>query len=202
VTHLGDRVTPLVDGQLPPDATERAYAHIATCQQCRRLVDAERLMKSRLAALADPQPSGELVERLLSLAGPVGPLPPRTDRVPGTPRVQPVAVAAVAPSRPPAGPDTGSTRPSSTRPARFGRRRSAGARPRSRLRVAATFVGALTIVGVGIAGGVSLTAARPGPSIVPPVDVFVVEHAATTSDLPFVEEPAGWGEVAPAAAKR
>src|SRR5262249_18849884 len=155
--------------QLPSDVTERAYAHIATCQQCRRLVDAERLMKSRLAALADPQPSGELVERLLTLAGPPRPLPPRTHRGPGTPRAQPGAAAALAPPGPPAGPDPGSRRPSSTRPARFGRRRSAAARPRSRLRVAATFVGALTIMGVGIAGGVSLTAAHSGPSIVPPV---------------------------------
>ena len=200
MTHLGDRVTPLVDGQLPPDATERAFAHITTCQQCRQQVDAERLTKSRLATLADPEPSSDLVDRLLQLAGPAGPLPPRDGRVPGTPRVHPVSAPAAAPSRPPSAP----SRPGAARSSRLGRLRRPAARGsrRSRLRMAATLVGALTIVGAGVVGGLSLTAARPGPTIVPPVDVFVVEHAATTSDLPFVDEPAGWGEVSPAATKR
>ena len=42
MTHLGDRMTPLVDGQLPVDATERAHAHLASCDGCREAVETER----------------------------------------------------------------------------------------------------------------------------------------------------------------
>jgi hypothetical protein len=59
--------------------------------------------------------------------------------------------------------------------------------------VAAVF-GALSVVGVGI-GGLTAGGAGAGPAaptVVPPVDTFVVDHARTTGQLPFVDVSAGW----------
>jgi len=96
VTHLGERVSDLVDGQLPPEAAERAFAHLASCQGCRDQVEAERLMKARLAALALPTPREDLVQKLLAMGGPAGPVPPRAGHVPGSarPSTVPVEVGA------------------------------------------------------------------------------------------------------------
>jgi hypothetical protein len=94
VTHLGERVSALVDGQLPVDATERAHAHLANCRDCRDAVEAERLMKARLRCLPDLGPGADFVSRLLAMGGPAGPLPPRPGHVPGTPRPEPVLLAA------------------------------------------------------------------------------------------------------------
>lgn len=91
MSHLGEKVTSLVDSQLSVDAAERALMHIAGCDDCREAVEVERLMKQRLAMLSVPEPGDQLVGRLLELAGPSGPLPPRTGHVPGSPRPELIA---------------------------------------------------------------------------------------------------------------
>jgi hypothetical protein len=237
VAHLGERVAALVDGRLSPDAVDRAHLHLATCRPCREAVEAERLMKARLAALRGPEPSGDLMRRLLSMGGPNGPLPPRSGHVPGTPRPQPVTLP-----RPPApvgqrtpvrsglvrsahAPSPGSVRSGLVRSGlvRSGLVRSGlvtaglvaarpGGRPRPagpgaggsatgpgrgrsarRTRLAVAVLGALSVVGVGITGLVTSSAAGARtPTVVPPVDSFVVDHAGTTVNLPFVDVPAGW----------
>lgn len=97
MTHLGDRVSALVDGQLPLDAVERAHAHLAHCRGCRDAVEAERLMKGRLSCLPAPEPASDLVGRLLAMGGPAGPLPPRPGHVPGSPRPAPVVAWSAPP---------------------------------------------------------------------------------------------------------
>jgi anti-sigma factor RsiW len=52
IGHLGDRVSALLDGQLPPMEEERAWAHVHTCHQCRDLVEREGWIKTRLAGLS------------------------------------------------------------------------------------------------------------------------------------------------------
>lgn len=86
MAHLGERITALVDGQLTPDAAERAHIHLASCRQCRDAVERERVMKSRMAGLQGPPPAPDLVQRLLALGGPHGPLPPRVGHLAGGPR--------------------------------------------------------------------------------------------------------------------
>jgi len=67
----------------------------------------------------------------------------------------------------------------------------------SRNRVAAAMVGAACLVGAGVAGGMAsggVTSAR----VVPPVESFVVEHIATTRNLPLNDETdqtVSWGLV-------
>jgi hypothetical protein len=251
VAHLGDRVAALVDGQLPADAVERAHSHLVGCRPCREAVEAERLMKARLASLRGPEPGVDLIQRLLSMGGPNGPLPPRVGHVPGTPRPPAVALprAAVIPALPAAeapvlvnalvpigsadagpigagsmdaagglgagpigagpigaGPvDAGQAgagatdRPSGRRAERqLMRAGSTGpgrapSRRRTRLAVAAVF-GALSVVGVGLGGLANGTSAvsPTAPTVVPPVDSFVVDHVRTTADLPFIDGSAGW----------
>ena len=52
IGHLGSRVSALLDGQLPPDETERAWAHVHTCHFCRDQVEREGWVKTRLAGLS------------------------------------------------------------------------------------------------------------------------------------------------------
>jgi predicted anti-sigma-YlaC factor YlaD len=50
--HLGTAVSALVDGQLDPQAAEQAWAHVAECPECRRLVEREGWVKRRVAQMA------------------------------------------------------------------------------------------------------------------------------------------------------
>jgi Putative zinc-finger len=164
VSHLGDRASALVDGQLSPDAAERATAHLAACRPCRDLVELERLTKIRLVSLQGPAPTADLVGRLLAMGGPAGPLPPRPGHVPGMPRPQTVPLRTTVGARSSAASAASmqatavrpARRPVPTRPAG----RAAGHTQR-RTRLAAVMLGALSVMGVGVAG-VTISAASSG----------------------------------------
>lgn len=60
--HLGSQVSALVDGQLGAAESERAWAHVLVCPDCRRQVERETWVKKQLSAIAtsapeDPPPS-------------------------------------------------------------------------------------------------------------------------------------------------
>jgi hypothetical protein len=203
MSHLGERVTSLVDGQLPVEAAERALMHIAGCGDCREAVEIERLMKRRLSSLHAPEPGDQLVGRLLELAGPSGPLPPRPGHVPGSPRPELIASLTRVAVRSDAGPTRvaepvrGTHRPpgrrgSSRPPLALSRMTRVGRS--SRNRVAAAMVGAACLVGAGVAGGVA-NGGVASTQVVPPVDSFVLEHSATTDTLPFNDQTVMWGSV-------
>jgi hypothetical protein len=50
--HLGNRTSALLDGQLPADEAERAWAHVQHCHSCRDRVEREGWVKRRLAGLS------------------------------------------------------------------------------------------------------------------------------------------------------
>lgn len=52
IGHLGPRVSALLDGQLPAEEAERAWAHVHACHACRDLVEREGWVKTRLAGLS------------------------------------------------------------------------------------------------------------------------------------------------------
>ncbi|WP_250285986.1 MULTISPECIES: zf-HC2 domain-containing protein [unclassified Frankia] len=66
--HLGDRIAPLVDGQLDHDDRDRALAHLARCPACQWEVAELRRLKARLAALGGPVLPGCVADRLLRMA--------------------------------------------------------------------------------------------------------------------------------------
>lgn len=69
MTHLGSRISALVDGQLSVLETERALAHVAGCRRCADDLAAARRARDVLASAVDPvEPAPDLTARLLSLA--------------------------------------------------------------------------------------------------------------------------------------
>ena len=52
MTHLGSRVSALLDGRLAPEEEERCWAHVHACYACRDLVEQEGWVKTQLAQLS------------------------------------------------------------------------------------------------------------------------------------------------------
>ncbi len=103
MSHLGERLTALVDGELGHDERDRVLAHLAACAECRAEADAQRRLKQRLRSLGDAEPSPELLTRLYTMGEPGGPIPPRARPMPGA--AKPPVVARPSARRP------GDTRP-------------------------------------------------------------------------------------------
>jgi hypothetical protein len=107
VSHLGQRLSALIDGELTHQQRERVLAHLAHCQPCRGEAAALRALKQRMHALGAATADTALTDRLMAVAGVAGPAPwgrrlsrpsPRTG--PGAPRrrwpVRSLAVASLA----------------------------------------------------------------------------------------------------------
>jgi anti-sigma factor RsiW len=69
MSHLGSRISALVDGQLSVADTERALAHVAVCPECSAELTASRAARRALASAEEVAPTADLTARLLSLAG-------------------------------------------------------------------------------------------------------------------------------------
>ena len=183
MTHLGDRIAALVDGELGHQDRDRALAHVAHCARCRQELDEQRAVRALLARSAAPAPSAETVEALLSLATPGGPLPPRARTMPQGPLV---------PELPPPG-RFGRTGPRGSRGSRESRRAAdradsrrpgdaAARRERSARRGRLVAASALSVAGLVlstafVAGG----AESGGGPVAPPVAQLTVEHGRTAT---------------------
>jgi anti-sigma factor RsiW len=95
VSHLGHRLSALIDGELSHAQRERVLAHLAKCEPCRSEAAALRVLKHRMHALGEATANTALTDRLVAL-GARGPLPGSI----GLPRrrwpVRSVAVAVLA----------------------------------------------------------------------------------------------------------
>ncbi|MEZ0164673.1 zf-HC2 domain-containing protein [Kineococcus sp. LSe6-4] len=164
--HLGVRVSALVDGRLAADARARADEHVRTCPDCSEALEAERLVRARVRALGEPEPSQDLLVRLLQIGGPCGPLPPRD-----------------APMANPARPAVGTAPPSRTDPGRSRASRGPAGRGRRRRPVAVALAGTFSLLGAGIAG-VLVLGGLPGGGQAP-----VAELRTTPSSAPVLTTP-------------
>jgi hypothetical protein len=185
VSHLEEQISALVDGELTGAELDRANAHLAACARCREEAAELRQLKTQLRALAAPwdSPAGAafrlpvadgaagqravsaedaLTRRLLAMAGPGGPVPSRRFR-----REQFRRERHSQPGgRPP-------------QPPRVLRRRG---------RYVLWGAVSLVVVGIGTAAfSMGGGASDPGPKITPPVEMFSLEHAIQTGDIPFPE---------------
>jgi anti-sigma factor RsiW len=173
MSHLGDRLSALVDGELDGAERDRAHAHLAGCEPCRAEAAELRALKQKLRGLVDGAPAeAAMTRRLIAMTGPGGPMPPRHRLLRVVPGRRPAA--GPASSRP----GSGSTLkpPKAVKPWPSSRRR--------RYLVLGTVS---LVVGLGTAaftvgGGGD---AAPGPRITPPVEMYSVEHAITTGEVPF-----------------
>ena len=103
MSHLGERLSALIDGELSHQQRERVLAHLANCGPCRREAAALRMLKQRMHALGEATADTALTDRLIAVAGVAGPAPWRhrlplgRRSVPGVSRLRwPVRSLAVA----------------------------------------------------------------------------------------------------------
>jgi anti-sigma factor RsiW len=155
MSHLGDRLSALIDDELDGAERDRAHAHLASCEQCRTEAAELRALKRKLRGLVSGAPSeAAMTRRLVAMTGPGGPLPPRRRRL------------HLAPA----------TRRETRRPG-----------PKGPLRRRYLVLGTVSLV-VGL-GTVAFTVGggepAPGPRITPPVEMYSVQHAITTGEVPF-----------------
>ena len=149
MTHLGDRLSALVDGELDGAERDRAYAHLASCEQCRTEAAELRALKQKLSTLLSRAPAeAAMTRRLIAMTGPGGPLPPRRRLLRET------------------------TRPGPRAPVRR----------RYLVLSAVSLVVGLSTAAFTAGGGGEAT---PGPRITPPVEMYSVQHAITTGEVPF-----------------
>ncbi|GLW97736.1 zf-HC2 domain-containing protein [Microtetraspora sp. NBRC 16547] len=85
MSHLDERVSALIDGELGHRERERALAHLTFCADCRAEVDAMRALKSRLRSMEPPAMPVDLTMSLLRMSEPGGPIPPRMRPFPDHP---------------------------------------------------------------------------------------------------------------------
>jgi anti-sigma factor RsiW len=162
MSHLGDRLSALVDGELGGAERDRAYAHLAGCEQCRIEAAELRALKRKLSTLLPRAPAeAAMTRRLIAMTGPGGPLPPRRRLL----RLAPAARLAPTARRE-------TRRPGSRSPVR---------RRYLVLGTMSLVVGLSTVAFTAGGGG----SATPGPRITPPVEMYSVEHAITTGEVPF-----------------
>src|ERR1700724_1967653 len=160
MSHLGDRLSALVAGELGGAERDRAHAHLARCEQCRTEAAELRVLKQKLRTLMVGAPAeAAMTRRLIAMTGPGGPLPPRRR----LPRLAPGPRAA-------------------------GRRGTRRPGPRAPARRGYLVFGAVSLI-VGLSTA-AFTAggggeATPGPRITPPVEMYSVEHATITGQVPF-----------------
>ncbi|QVQ54048.1 zf-HC2 domain-containing protein [Spiractinospora alimapuensis] len=69
MSHLGERISAFVDGELAASDRDRVLSHLASCESCRFEAEMLRRLKRRLCHLDTPGPSTDLVGRLSSLTG-------------------------------------------------------------------------------------------------------------------------------------
>jgi anti-sigma factor RsiW len=178
MSHLGDRLSALVDGELDGAELDRAHAHLAGCEPCRAEAAELMALKQKLRELTTGAPAeAAMTRRLIAMTGPGGPLPRRRRLL----RVVPAR-------RPAAGPTLSGPAPSAPAPSAPAPSAPAGRRPRPARRRRYLVLGTVSlVVGLGTAafavgGGGD---ASPGPRITPPVEMYSVEHAITTGEVPF-----------------
>jgi anti-sigma factor RsiW len=67
VSHLGQRLSALIDGELSHTQRERVLAHLAKCEPCRCDAAALRVLKQRMHALGEATADTALTDRLVAL---------------------------------------------------------------------------------------------------------------------------------------
>ena len=176
MSHLGDRLSALIDGELDGAERDRVHAHLASCEPCRAEAAELRALKQKLRGLTTGAPAeAAMTRRLIAMTGPGGPMPARHRRFRVVPGRRPAA--GWVPPRP------------------------GGPRPRSARRRRYLMLGTVSLV-VGL-GTAAFTAggggtAAPGPRITPPVEMYSVEHAITTGEVPYAPPSAQPAESASA----
>jgi anti-sigma factor RsiW len=165
MSHLGHRLSALIDGELDDAERDRVLVHLARCEPCRGEAVALRALKRRMNALGEAAADAALMRRLIGLATPEGPAQDST---------VPDEQVGLWPRRTAATPFTPASGPREFRPSWY-------------VTLGAT---AVVVVGVGtaafLAGG---DANQPEPRVTPAVDTYMLQHDLMTGAVPAVTTP-------------
>lgn len=187
MSHLGELLSALVDGELSGAELDRANAHVAACAACRVEANELRQLKHELRTLAEVSDSGDITRRLLAMADPADPAVQVPARQLGYERGRRRRVRTVR-SPEMAGPYSA-----------LSSRRLTGRR-RGRYVLWTTLSLSLVFAGLGTAAfGMGGSTVPGGPQITPQLEVFDAQHAITAGDVPF-EDPADVSAHVPAVA--
>ncbi len=171
--HPLDKLSAVVDGALDHDSRDKVLSHLVGCDTCRSEVDAQRRLKARLTAVESPEPSDDLMQRLMGVSS-FSPEPRE--------EVRPVLTPAVSlfPQRSafPAG-RTGATRPGTSRTVRSRRRTGV-------LGAAGSAAAVASLLGTAFVVGDPARQEQP-PTLQPPVASFTSDHASTAGGAPFAD---------------
>jgi anti-sigma factor RsiW len=174
MSHLGERLTALVDGELGHEERDRALAHLAICAECRAEAELLRRLKGRLRSLGDAvPPPADLIGRLYGMGTPPG--PPPSEFAPPDPFM--VAMSSFTSGNTP-------RRPAGNRPrgrATMTRSVTRRAAPRGRVLLAGATIAVLGVGGAAFAAGGDTGNL---PRVAPSLEQFSVEHALTSGDVP------------------
>jgi Putative zinc-finger len=183
MTHPLDKLSAVVDGALDHDSRDKVLSHLVGCDTCRAEVDAQRRLKARMAAQDAPEPSIDLMQRLMGVSSFA--TEPREE-------VRPVLTPAAGlfPQRSafPAG-RTGGTRPGASRNSRSRRRTGV-------LGAAGSAAAVASLLGTAFVVGDPARSEQP-PTLQPPVASFSSDHASTSGGAPFADPVALMGSYNP-----
>ena len=70
MSHLGQRISALIDGELSDAERDRVLTHIAGCDECRQEAVALRALKQRMHSLGEAMVDAALTGRLMAMAMP------------------------------------------------------------------------------------------------------------------------------------
>jgi anti-sigma factor RsiW len=175
--HPTDKLSAVVDGELDHDSRDKVLSHLVSCDTCRSEVDAQRRLKARLAASAAPEPSLDLMQRLMGVSS-FG-IEPREE-------VRPVLTPAAAFTLSPQRSAFPAARNDATRP---GSRAATRSRRRTGVLGAAGSAAAMaSLLGTAFVLGDPARSEQP-PSLQPPVTRFSADHAAAAANAgsPFAD---------------
>jgi anti-sigma factor RsiW len=181
VSHLGDLLSALVDGELSGAELDRANAHVAACGACRVEANALRRLKHELHALAEVYDAEGITNRLLAMSGPPG--------AEGPPGAANLADLAYQESLAGLGRQRGRRRGARSQTAPYSAA-PPGRRLTGRRRGRYVLWTTLSIIAVGIgsaAFGMGGSPGGAGPQITPQLEVFDIQHAITSGDVPFAD---------------
>jgi anti-sigma factor RsiW len=186
MSHLGGRLSALIDGELGDTERDQVHAHLVGCDECRAEAAALRTLKRRVHGLGETPADGDLTRRLIALGGLPGPAGPPRARRPGPSRARAALTAALS-GGPAARPEGWDDVREWFEDGSGGENASQLAAERGRGHTRYMVVGAVAALAVSL-GAASFAAGgsehAPGPTVRPEVDVYVMQHAVMTGSFP------------------
>jgi anti-sigma factor RsiW len=186
MSHLGGRLSALIDGELSDTERDQAHAHLVGCDECRAEAAALRTLKRRVHGLGETPADGDLTRRLIALGGLPGPAGSPRPRRAGSSRARAALTAALS-GGPAARPEGWDDVREWFEDGSAGEDVSQLAAERSRGHTRYMVVGAVAALAVSL-GAASFAAGgaehAPGPTVRPEVDVYMMQHAVITGSVP------------------